>query len=347
MSITVRNISKRFGRVEAVRDVSFDVAEGSLFAFLGENGAGKTTMIGCLTTVLRPDAGSVRIDGLTLGVNDDEIRRRIGVVFQTSLLDAPLTVRENLRTRGIAYGLTGSALERRIDELARALEVEEFIDRRYGRLSGGQRRRVDIVRALIHEPPILFLDEPTAGLDPASRERVWSAIRGLREGRGATVFLTTHYMQETEAADAVCIIDHGQVVAEGTPAELRRQYSSSVLTLRFADAEQGRAFLDASQATFDVRRGGFLVQVASAQQARELLAGAGTNLVDFEFRHGTMDDVFLAVTGREAPTGNGDEAAASGEGGPAARASGSWRRGRDAPGPGSTPHWVPKREESA
>ena len=281
--IAVDGLTKRYRDVVAVDDVSFRVEAGSVFAFLGTNGAGKSTTISCLTTVLPADAGELSVAGHDVARDGDAVRRAIGVVFQDSLLDDSLTVRENLATRARPYLPDRAAVRERISALVDLVELGEFADRRYGKLSGGQRRRVDIARALLHDPAILFLDEPTTGLDPASRALVWETVHGLRERTGLTVFLTTHYMEETEEADRVCVIDHGRVVAEGTPAELRSRYSSSVLTLTTAEG---------------VER----IAVPDATAARRILADRGDAVLDFEFRHGRMDDVFLALTGR-APEG--------------------------------------------
>lgn len=297
MSVVVRGLRKSYGRHIAVDGVSFEAPSGALFAFLGTNGAGKSTTIGCLTTILTPDGGTVEIDGLRLGRDDARVRRRIGVVFQASLLDPLLTVRENLDMRAALYRMAAPARRARIAELSELLSLGEFIDRRYRGLSGGQRRRADIARALLHDPAVLFLDEPTSGLDPQSRDQVWRALRDLRSARGTTVFLTTHYMEETEASDAVCIIDHGRIVAEGTPAALRRRHSSSVLTVTFADDEAAPGFFAARGLHAERTRERYAIEVDSAADARAILADAGSSIADFEFRHGTMDDVFLALTG--------------------------------------------------
>jgi multidrug/hemolysin transport system ATP-binding protein len=278
-AVRVRGLTKRFGAVTAVDDVSFEVPAGSAFAFLGTNGAGKSTTIGCLTTVLSADAGELSVAGHDVARDGAAVRRSIGVVFQDSILDTALTVRENLTTRARPYLSSSAAIRERIASLSALIGLEEFLDRRYGRLSGGQRRRVDIARALLHDPAILFLDEPTTGLDPASRAIVWHTIHELRERTGLTVFLTTHYMEETEEVDRVCVIDHGRVVADGTPDELRSEYSSSVLRLTTASGTEER-------------------RVADAGEARRILAELGDGVLDFEFRHGRMDDVFLALTGR-------------------------------------------------
>ncbi len=296
MGIEVRDLRKSYGSVHAVRGISFSVASGSVFAFLGTNGAGKSTTISCITTVLAPDSGEIRVDGEQVGRDDAQIRRRIGVVFQTSLLDDLLTVRENLETRARFYGISAAAARTRVGELAELIQLGSFLDRRYGKLSGGQRRRADIARALVHDPAVLFLDEPTTGLDPQSREQVWEAVHALRERQGTTVFLTTHYMAETEEAADICILDAGRIVAQGSPADLRSSYSSSVLTVRVVDATKlaavARRVGVAPAADGDVWK----VPVASATQAREIMDGIGDGLQDFEFRHGTMDDVFLKLT---------------------------------------------------
>ena len=261
--------------------MSFSVEQGSVFAFLGTNGAGKSTTIGCLTTVTRPDAGRLSVAGHDVADDGEEVRRAIGVVFQDSLLDDTLTVRENLAVRGRPYLSTRTAIRERIGQLADLVQLDDLLDRRYGKLSGGQRRRVDIARALVHDPQVIFLDEPTTGLDPAGRQLVWRTIAELRERTGLTVFLTTHYMEETEEADQVAIIDRGRLIAEGTPAQLRARHSSSVLTLTTAKGVEQLA-------------------VADAAEARRILGDRGDRVLDFEFRHGRMDDVFLALTGREA-----------------------------------------------
>lgn len=279
-SITVERLTKRYRDVTAVDDVSFEVAEGTVFAFLGTNGAGKSTTIGCLTTVTGFDAGRLTVDGHDVIRDGDSVRRAIGVMFQDSLLDAALTVRENLAVRARPYLGSSRAIRTRIGQLAELVELGEFLDRRYGKLSGGQRRRVDIARALLHEPEIVFLDEPTTGLDPASRQMVWRTLRELRQRTGLTVFLTTHYMEETEEADQVAIIDHGRLIAEGSPTELRAKYSSSVLTVTTAEGTKQ-------------------LVVDDSREALRILDGLGAQVLDFEFRHGRMDDVFLALTGRE------------------------------------------------
>ncbi|MET0673825.1 MAG: ABC transporter ATP-binding protein [Microbacterium pygmaeum] len=309
MAIDVEGLTKRYRAVTAVDDLSFSVPDGVAFAFLGANGAGKSTTINCLTTVLPFDAGAVRVAGHDVVRDGERVRGRIGVVFQDSVLDPMLTVRENLRLRATIARVSRKRADARIAELAEMISLGTFLDRRYGKLSGGQRRRVDIARALVHEPDIIFLDEPTAGLDPASRAVVWSTIHGLREQTGLTVFLTTHYMEETEEVDRVCIIDRGRIVADGTPADLRAAHSTSVLTITSADP--AALLLLAQRLGGSARTAGeqVVIDVGDAELARLILAEHGTHVRDFEFRHGRMDDVFLALTGRSGE----DATAAEGE----------------------------------
>lgn len=304
MAIVVEHLTKRYRQVRAVDDLSFSVDDGVVFAFLGTNGAGKSTTIGCLTTTLPFDAGAVRVTGHDVRTQGEQVRTNIGVVFQDSLLDPMLTVQENLAMRASFAHLDRISARRRIGELAELIELDDFLDRRYGQLSGGQRRRVDIARALLHEPRILFLDEPTAGLDPASRAVVWRTVQELRRSSGLTVFLTTHYMEETEQADRVCIIDQGRIIADGTPPELRAAYSRSVLTITSADPDALAQLADAAGVLAERADDVVSITVPDARTARALLAQHGEAVRDFEFRHGRMDDVFLALTGR---TGDDDE----------------------------------------
>ncbi|QAV70932.1 ABC transporter ATP-binding protein [Salinibacterium sp. UTAS2018] len=297
MAIEVEHLSKNYGKFVAVKDLSFNVEPGTVFAFIGSNGAGKSTAIGCITTTLAPTSGEIRVAGYDVATDAHAVRAAIGAVFQTSLLDPLLTVKENLIVRAGFYGLTRKEAIIRIGRLSELVKLHSFLDRRYGLLSGGEKRRADIARALIHNPSIVFLDEPTAGLDPQSREHIWAAIEQLRATHGTTVFLTTHYMEETERANNVCILDKGEIVAEGTPADLRQKYSSSVLTVRSSRPvaildECRRRGLEPSFDDHDI-----VIPLQSSAHALELLTALDTD--DFEFRHGTMNDVFLAVTGGE------------------------------------------------
>ena len=285
----------------AVDGISFAVPDGQLFAFLGANGAGKSTTIGCLTTLLQADAGTMRVAGHDVRTAADDVRASIGVVFQGSLMDDTLSIRENLRLRAALSRVPRARFRARLAELTNLVDLDAFLDRPYGRLSGGQRRRADIARALLHEPEILFLDEPTAGLDPASRVAVWAAIGRLRRDHGLTVFLTTHYMEETEEADHVCIIDAGRIAARGTPTALRAAHSRSVLSVTTSDRAAFFALSGVDASTAEVDGDVVRVMVPDASAARAILAAHGDAVRDFEFRHGRMDDVFLAVTGASVP----------------------------------------------
>lgn len=301
--ITVERLTKRYRQTVAVDDLSFAVEGGSLFAFLGTNGAGKSTTISCMTTLLDFDAGRINIGGKDVGTRDREIRAEIGIVFQQSLLDPRLTVRENLDSRALFYRV-GAARTRELIDL---IDMRGFQNRPYGVLSGGEKRRVDIARALLHSPGILFLDEPTTGLDPQSRDQVWAVISQLRSDLGLTVLLTTHYMAETENADRVLVIDQGRSIAEGTPFELRSKYSSPRLSVSMrsegaADlvSETLTRVLGASSTRGVTDSGGAIsLDVPDSATALTVIDALRTDLVDFEFRHGSMDDVFLTLTAQK------------------------------------------------
>lgn len=294
-AIIVNNLVKKYGNLVAVNDVSFEVESGSIFAFLGTNGAGKSTTIGCITTTNSIDGGEILVNGFKVGTDDDAIRKEIGVVFQISILDDLLTVRENIVTRAAFYNL-GSETDSRINELSKTLQMESFIDQRYGTLSGGQKRRADIARALVHKPRILFLDEPTAGLDPASREKVWQTIYDLQSKTGLTVFLTTHYMEETEKSSQVYLINKGVVVASGTPQYLRSKYSKDQLKIVPADINAFQAELRKQGVKYSRKDETIIIDVKSSKQAMIMLKKYEKTIDDFEFIHGKMDDVFLELT---------------------------------------------------
>lgn len=294
--ITISGLTKKFKDVIAVNDISLSVKEGTVFAFLGTNGAGKSTTINMLTTALQPTAGTAQVAGYTLGKDDSKIRQAIGVVFQQSLLDPLLTVRENLQVRATFYELRDT--EKRIAELSKLIGLTDFLDRRYGKLSGGQRRRADIARALIHKPGLLFLDEPTTGLDPKSREDVWKTIIDLQASTGLTVFLTTHYMEEAERADDVYVISKGVVVAHDTPQALRAKYTTDTLTLVAKDNSELLAKLHKAKIDAANNKSVVIIRTKSAHEALQLLKKHEASITDFEFQHGNMDDVFLSLTDR-------------------------------------------------
>ncbi len=299
--IQIDHLDKRFGDIRAVQDLSFRVRQGELFAFLGVNGAGKSTTINILCGQLPKDGGSVVIDGQDLDRDADAIKRGLGVVFQTSALDAPLTVADNLESRAALYGITGAAYRKRLSELAELLDFGDLLRRTLGRLSGGQRRRIDIARALFHRPKILILDEPTTGLDPQTRRTIWNVIAGLRRSEHMTVFLTTHYMEEAAEADYVVIIDSGRIAARGTPLELKNTYTGDYITLYGASEEEVRSL----GRDYETRKGAYRLSVPDTGTATGLILKHPEVFRDYEITKGKMDDVFLAVTGKTLEGGNG------------------------------------------
>lgn len=297
--IEVSHLQKSYKDVQAVKDVSFFVEKGGLFAFLGPNGAGKSTTINTICTFLQPDGGSVIVNGHLLGKEDDKIRRDIGTVFQENLLDDLLTVKENLMLRGGLYGLKGKELINAVNKAAKCSDVEDFLNRPYEKLSGGQRRRCDIARALLHTPKILFLDEPTTGLDPQTRQSVWNTVKRLQVQEGLTVFLTTHYMEEAENADYVVVIDNGKVAAKGTPFSLKEAYTSDRLKMKCIDQKQAVQLLNQKKTAF--REAADYIEIAgkTTKEFIPILNEMQENIVDYTVEKGSMNDVFLNITGKE------------------------------------------------
>lgn len=293
--IEIERLNKSFGNVHAVNDLTFHVKRGELFAFLGVNGAGKSTTISILCGQLRRDSGDVRVCGKSIDGDVREMTRQLGVVFQNSVLDQMLTVRDNLESRAALYGITGAAFRERLGELAELLDFGDLLGRTVGRLSGGQRRRVDIARALLHRPQILILDEPTTGLDPQTRQLLWRVVQDLREREGMTVFLTTHYMEEAADADYVVILDSGKIAAEGTPLELKNRYSGDFITFYGLSEAQ----IAALGKPFERIRDAVRVEVPDTGAATEWILRQPELFRDFEITKGKMDDVFLSVTGKK------------------------------------------------
>lgn len=298
--IRIDGLEKRFGEVHAVNNLSFRVKRGELFAFLGVNGAGKSTTISIMCGLLEKDGGNVEICGKNVGTDMREIAKKIGVVFQNSALDARLSVKDNLVSRAALYGIYGAEAKKRIDELAEKLCFKDLMTRTVGKLSGGQRRRIDVARALLHKPEVLILDEPTTGLDPQTRKTLWEVIRDLRIHDGMTVFLTTHYMEESTDADYVIILDSGKIAAEGTPLELKNRYTGDFVTVYNADEQtiKGLGF------PYEKIRDAFRISVKNTAEARDLIIKHPAVFSDFEITKGKMDDVFLAVTGKKLAGGN-------------------------------------------
>lgn len=297
--IEVSNLRKSYGNFTAVKDISFYVEEGKLFSFLGPNGAGKSTTIDTLCTLMDFNSGNVTINGLDLRHDSRAIRQIIGVVFQDSVLDALLSVRENLNIRAGLYTSDKAKIKNAVYEAAAATELDEFIDRPYGKLSGGQRRRADIARALINTPKILFLDEPTTGLDPQTRQNIWNTIRQLQIKTGMTIFLTTHYMEEAAESDYVIVIDHGKVAAKGTPAELKTQYATDTLRLSVSDEAAMRQNMRELELDFNILAGEFIVKLPNTMAAMPILEKCRAYISSFQVLQGTMDDAFIGITGKE------------------------------------------------
>lgn len=292
--IEINNLVKNFGEIKAVQNLSFKVKKGELFAFLGLNGAGKSTTISIMCGLLKKDGGKVFICGSDIDVELAGIKNRLGVVFQNSVLDKVLSVKDNLRTRAALYGIRGRAFEERLKELSALLSLDDILNRPVGKLSGGQRRRADVARAILHNPEILILDEPTTGLDPQTRKNVWETVEKLRKEEGMTVFLTTHYMEEAADADYVIILDSGKIAAEGTPLYLKNTYTGDFITV-YGVSERD---MQAVSFPYESINGGYRISVPDTSEAARLITENPALFKDFEVTKGRMDDVFLAATGK-------------------------------------------------
>lgn len=298
MIIEIDNLKKSFKNIQAVDGLSFVVKEGELFAFLGINGAGKSTTINIISGILQKDAGSVKICGYDMDTDSDKIKGKIGIVFQNSVLDKRLTVLDNLKSRAGLYGITGNAFKTRLEEMCELLDLKDILKRTVCKLSGGQKRRADIARALFHNPELLILDEPTTGLDPKTRMTVWRVIDSLRKSRGLTVFLTTHYMEESAESDYVVILDGGKKVADGTPHELKNKYAND--TIRFYDrTEEAEKILYELGFTYKRERDFLEAELENTAAVKKIISAAPQIFNDFEVLKGNMDKVFLRVTGKD------------------------------------------------
>ena len=295
--IEVKNLVKNYKQVEAVKDISFCVEEGSFFAFLGVNGAGKSTTINILCTVLEKTSGKLSIGGFDLDKDKDKIKSLIGIVFQNSVLDKQLTVKENLLSRAAYYGFSRTQANQRIKELSDIFSLEEFIDRRYCRLSGGQKRRVDVARALLNKPKILFLDEPTTGLDPQTRLQVWKIIHKLRKETGLTVFLTTHYMEETADCDRVVILDKGKILANDVPNNLKKIYANNRLVWYTEKSAETENLISLEGKDYEYVNNAYKIKINDSSDGLRLINKF--DIKDFEVIKGDMDDVFLNITGKK------------------------------------------------
>ncbi|MDE5911966.1 MAG: ABC transporter ATP-binding protein [Clostridia bacterium] len=296
--IEIKDLKKYFKEVKAVDGISFCVREGELFAFLGLNGAGKSTTINIICNLLEKDGGDVYIDGLSIDSNMQKIKPRLGVVFQENSLDVKLSVYDNLKYRAGLYGLKGKDFKDRLNYLADRLQFADLLKRPFGKLSGGQQRRIDVARALIHSPKILILDEPTTGLDPNTRITLWEFLNELRLSKGLTVLLTTHYMEEAGDADYVVIIDSGKIVASDTPNNLKNQYAYDFIKIYDYSKELIERF--ASDGVDYKEEGGhLLIEVKEIAKAKQILTAYAEYIEDFEVIKGKMDNVFLNVTGKQ------------------------------------------------
>jgi multidrug/hemolysin transport system ATP-binding protein len=300
--IQVSNLKKNFKDITAVDDISFRVKRGQLYGFLGVNGAGKSTTINILCTILKSSAGEVYVCGYQLGKEDYEIRKKIGVVFQDNVLDNRLTIRENLITRASLYDKDSRSIKKNLKYVCEILNIGDLLKRQYRELSGGQKRRCEIARALMNRPEILFLDEPTTGLDPQTRQNVWECIERLRKDEKMTVFLTTHYMEEAAKAQYISIMEAGKLVAEGTPSQLKEKYSQDILRLVPADNPDDKEELvkeiKEAKLTYEHRSNHIRVVIPDSMHGLDFLNRVRGRLKSFELVQGTMDDVFLNVTGK-------------------------------------------------
>jgi len=298
--LCINKLVKRYGssKVNAVDEIDFEVLPGELFCLLGVNGAGKSTTINIICTLAPRTSGNVTLNGLVLGKDDDAIRKSIGVVFQGNVLDAVLTAEENILSRAAFYGLNSRDAKKRLAYLAERLSMTGFLSRRYEKLSGGQRRKCDIARALLAEPKILFLDEPTTGLDPQSRIELWETITEIRKEANMTVFLTTHYMEETENADRVAIMDNGKILCIDSPQRLKTTYSADVLRLVVKSGCNQE--LEQHLSNYELIADTYIVNFRNGIDAIDFLPKIKPYLDSFEMEKGNMDKVFLNVVGRAA-----------------------------------------------
>lgn len=293
--IKIDHLNKSFGSVKAVQNLSFEVKKGELFAFLGVNGAGKSTTINIMCGQCAKDSGTIVIDERDIDKDANGIKRELGVVFQNSVLDSALSVYNNLESRAALYGITGDAFQTRLQELAEILDFTNLLKRTVGKLSGGQRRRIDVARALLHRPKILILDEPTTGLDPQTRKTLWQVVDELRQKEHMTVFLTTHYMEEAAEADNIIILDSGTISASGTPLELKNNYTGDYITLYGTEETTVRQL----GVPYEPIKDAYRLSVPNTQAATDLIVKYPSVFRDYEITKGKMDDVFLAVTGKK------------------------------------------------
>lgn len=297
--IKVENFTKRYGDFVAVDDISFEVEEGTIFAFLGPNGAGKSTTINTLCTIFEKTSGSLIIDGKDVATQKSEVRSLIGVVFQDSTLDAKMTIEENLKMHCVFYNIPKKEVEERIQFVLNLVDLLNERKKLVGALSGGMKRRVEIARGLIHYPRVLFLDEPTTGLDPQTRAHMWEYILKLQKERNITIFLTTHYMEEAEICNKIAIIDGGKIVAHDTPYALKKQYTKDKAYITAKDGLELEQSLTQNNLDFVKKEGYYKVNAENISLLMQVISLQKENITDMEIKKGTFNDVFLEITGRK------------------------------------------------
>lgn len=297
-AVEASGLKKYYREVKAVDGINLRIERGELFGFLGVNGAGKSTAINMLCTLLKPTSGEAAVCGYRLGKEDEQIRRSIGVVYQNNCLDERLTVKENLMIRGMLYE-DRTCVRKNLSETAGMLGLEALFDKRFGRLSGGQKRRCEIARALLHRPKVLFLDEPTTGLDPATRKAVWDSIKLLRKEQDMTIFLTTHYMEEAAKASHIAILDEGRILEYGTPFSLKDKYAADIVKLYPGNRQAVKRILEENNIPYREKEDMMTVKIKGSLQALPVLGALKGQIAGFEVLQGSMDDVFLSVTGKE------------------------------------------------
>ncbi|ALV22105.1 MULTISPECIES: ABC transporter ATP-binding protein [Carnobacterium] len=298
--IEVKNYTKKYGDFTAVDNVSFEVEEGSVFAFLGPNGAGKSTTINTLCTMMEKTSGTLLIDGKDVSKEKDEVRKAIGVVFQSQTLDEKMTISENLNMHCVFYSIPKKEVKDRIHFVLELVDLLDWKDKNVSSLSGGMKRRVEIARALLHYPKVLFLDEPTTGLDPQTRNRMWEYITKLQKEKNITIFLTTHYMDEAEICDHVAIMDDGKIMVDDTPENLKQQYTKDKATLHVSSPEKFEEALTKEHVGYQREKETFYVDVdaANIQTFLDFIQPFKNEIQDLEIKKGTLNDVFLKITGK-------------------------------------------------
>lgn len=293
--IKIKNLYKTYGKINAVNDLNLKVNQGQLYAFLGVNGAGKSTTISMISGILKKDSGEILICGKDIEKENNIIKKYIGIVFQESVLDKSLTVYENLKYRAGLYGIIGKDFIKIYEQIEDLFELQDIKNSKLAKLSGGQRRKVDIARAIIHKPKLLILDEPTTGLDPGTRKKIWNTIRKLRKEYNMTIFLTTHYMEEAADADYISIIDKGKIIAEGTPLELKNKYASDTIIIYNVNEEKIKNL----NLPYKKIKNAIKIEIKNTKEATNLIIKNKNIFQDYEIIKGRMDDVFLSAIGYE------------------------------------------------